>query len=110
MYRIVSGLYTSISFDTVNRTLLKFAEIGLIAFAESVSGVRRFEPDLQVHHHLHCVKCGAITDFNNPAFDALEAPPDIRRRFMVLSTKVSLTGICAGCAKKEKHRKQVIRP
>jgi len=86
-----------VSLDTVNRTLLTFAEIGLADIVEGDGSPRRYDPDMDAHHHVHCVKCGTILDFCNSEFDALEVPSDIRRRFKVLSKKVVISAICPGC-------------
>lgn len=86
-----------ISFDTVNRTLLTFSECGIIDIIESSSGVRRFDPQTEQHHHLHCTVCGKIIDFSNSDFDNLKIPKDLRKQFNVVKTRVFLTGICRDC-------------
>jgi len=96
--------FPNISFDTVNRTLMTFARIGLIDIVEGYGSPRRFDPNTTVHHHVHCITCGKIIDFHNDAFDALEAPENLRRRFKIISQKVIFNGICRSCqAKKYKH-------
>jgi Fur family peroxide stress response transcriptional regulator len=86
--------YPHISYDTVNRTLLTFARIGLVNMVESPGGPRRFDPDIDRHHHFHCRQCGRIVDFHNKDYDRLEIPGQINEKFTVLDKKVILTGLC----------------
>ena len=106
----VKARFPNISLDTVNRTLLTFARMGLAEIVEGFGNARRYDPNLKSHHHVHCIKCGAITDFLNSDYDALKIPADIRRRFEIISKKVVLNGICPKCRgkrdKKNNHRKE----
>ena len=90
----------NVSLDTVNRTLLTFAEVGLADIVEGDGSPRRYDPDMSSHHHVHCVKCGTILDFRNSDFDDLEVPSGIRRRFKVLNKKVVISAICPACRRK----------
>ena len=56
VFRIVRHKYPNISFDTINRTLLTFSEIGLVHVVETMGGPRRYDPDLTSHDHFLCVK------------------------------------------------------
>lgn len=101
MFQTVRRDFPNISFDTVNRTLLTFAEIGIVDVIEGHGRQRRFDPDMSCHHHFHCVKCKEIIDFNSDEYDNLEIPENIKRKFMVLSKRVVLNGICDKCTEKE---------
>ncbi len=100
VYKNVVKEFPTISFDTVNRTLLTFAEIGVVETVESHSGVRRFETDLEPHHHLHCVVCGEIIDFCDSDLDEIHVPARIAEEFTVLGKRVVIRGICRTCAEK----------
>ena len=102
IFRIVNREFPSISFDTVNRTLLTFTQIGLLTVAESYKGARRFDPNVENHHHLHCLKCGNIIDFNSDEFNQLMAPEQLKQKFAcILSSRVVFNGICIACHNKE---------
>ena len=102
IFQIVRREYPNISFDTINRTLITFAQIGLIKVAESYRGARRFDPNVEDHHHLHCLKCGRIVDFTSDEFDQLVAPKQLRQKFTrILSSRVIFSGICKDCYNKE---------
>jgi Fur family transcriptional regulator, peroxide stress response regulator len=86
-----------ISFDTVNRTLQTFSEIGIIDIVESYSGARRFDPNYKNHHHIHCFKCGDIIDFYNDGFDSIEIPESLKKKYNIISKRVVLNVVCSKC-------------
>jgi Fur family transcriptional regulator, peroxide stress response regulator len=98
MFRSVKEDFPNISFDTVNRTLLTFAAIGVVDVVEVFGGPKRFDPDIDDHHHLHCVACGKIIDFENDAYTNLDVPETIAGTFKVISKRVVLKGLCSDCA------------
>lgn len=99
IYQAVKNEYPNISFDTVNRTLLTFAQIGIVDVAEIFGGAKRFDTDVRDHHHLHCMRCGMIQDFINDGYDNLDVPADIHDYFQVKHKRVVLKGICKACSK-----------
>jgi len=86
-----------ISFDTVNRTLQTFSEIGIVDIVESYSGARRFDPNYQDHHHIHCIKCGNIIDFYNDEFNSIEIPESLKQKHNIISKRVVLNVVCSKC-------------
>ncbi|ANT65431.1 MULTISPECIES: Fur family transcriptional regulator [Prosthecochloris] len=101
LYKQLCGAHPTLSFDTVHRTLLTFAEIGVVATVESHSGVRRFDPDISRHHHIHCVQCGAIIDFHDDHLDGIEIPGDVGHGFEIRGKRVVISGICPACKSAE---------
>jgi Fur family peroxide stress response transcriptional regulator len=99
IYQIVKKRYPNISFDTVNRTLQTFAKIGIVDVVEIFGGPKRFDPNLNNHHHLHCTRCGKVFDFCSRAYDNLDIPDGIDEQFQVISKRVVLKGICKACLK-----------
>ncbi len=96
--RIVKKL-PNISFDTVNRTLLTFSKIGMIKVVEGYGQAKRYDPDLGIHHHFRCIRCGRIIDFHHKDYDNIAVPAEINERFTVTSKKVVLEGLCGKCEK-----------
>lgn len=97
IFNKVREYFSNISLDTVNRTLLTFYEIGLARVVESSGDPKRFDPNLEPHHHFRCVGCGKIVDFKNELYDALEIPPELREKFVVMEKIVHLEGLCDKC-------------
>jgi len=104
VYQEVRKQFPNISFDTVNRTLLCLSEKGLIKMVESSHGPRRFDANLKKHYHFRCMYCKRMIDFECPAYDNIEIPEDIKKRFKVLRQKIILEGICPSCFENKKRK------
>jgi Fur family peroxide stress response transcriptional regulator len=100
-FRTIQKEFPNISFDTVNRTLLTFVDIGVLDIVEVFGGPKRFDTDVGIHHHLHCMACGRIIDFEYDDYTHLEVPPAIAGKFKVISKRVVLKGLCEACAQKQ---------
>ena len=99
MFQTVKKEFPNISYDTVSRTMLTFAEIGMVDLVEVYGGAKRFDPNVTIHHHLHCVSCGKILDFHNDQYNNLDIPDEVQQHFRVLTSRVVLKGICEQCSK-----------
>jgi len=100
LFQRVNKIFPDISLDTVNRTLLTFHNIGIINVVEGYGEPRRFDPDIENHHHFRCVKCNSITDFDYNLYDSLSVPEEIHKKFFVINKKVLLEGYCDKCRNK----------
>ncbi|MGD9346254.1 MAG: transcriptional repressor [Candidatus Aminicenantes bacterium] len=99
VFKSIHTDYPNISYDTVNRTLLTFADVGLVDIVKGQSGPRRFDPNTNSHHHIYCVNCGEIIDFTNKDYDDLKIPKDILQDYDIVSKRVVLKGVCKKCKK-----------
>jgi Fur family peroxide stress response transcriptional regulator len=97
IYKRILKKIPNISFDTVNRTLLTFSKIGITNIVEGYGQAKRYDPNLDTHHHFRCMKCNTIIDFHNKEYDNLKVPEDINKQFKVLNKKVVLEGLCTRC-------------
>lgn len=109
MFLIVKKEYPNISYDTVNRTLLTLAEIGLVDVVPTKGGPRRFDPDMDNHHHFHCIHCGEIVDFLSEEFDNLGIPDRIQDDFTVFTKRVVLNGLCNKCRRNKRNKDRNFR-
>jgi len=98
IFRKARKVFPNISFDTVNRTVLTFAKIGLINVVEGYGEPKRFDSDTESHHHLRCIKCNRIIDFHNKYYDRIKIPDEIRNKFTVLRKRVCIEGVCSKCS------------
>jgi len=99
MFQKIRAEFPNISFDTVNRTLLTFAKIGMVEVVEVFGGAKRFDPDLSVHHHLHCTVCGKIIDVEDNRYVVdIEIPDAITQHFTVTGWRVVFKGACHTCS------------
>jgi Fur family peroxide stress response transcriptional regulator len=101
IYKRVRKIFPDISFDTVNRTLITFSEIGIASVVEGYGQPKRFDSDTQPHHHFRCVKCNNIVDFHSKSFDRVKIPEEFQKRFNILRKRIVLEGICDKCRKKQ---------
>jgi Fur family peroxide stress response transcriptional regulator len=97
IYRRLVKKIPNISFDTVNRTLLTFSKIGIANVVEGYGQPKRYDPDMDTHHHFRCIQCNNIIDFQNKAYDDITVPQEIQNQFTVLNKKVVLEGLCDKC-------------
>ncbi len=97
VFRKIRKHFSNISFDTVNRTLLSFARIGILKIVEGYGNPKRFDPVLKNHHHFHCVKCNRIIDFDETLIDGVEIPESITRQCTIIDKKLVLEGFCDRC-------------
>lgn len=100
VFNQVKADFPDMSIDTVYRTLTTFSEIGVIRVVEGYSQARRYDPDMESHHHFRCMRCDRIIDFHEKSFDKLKIPSIIKDRYMVCGIKVILEGVCDQCSKK----------
>ncbi|MBN1766697.1 MAG: transcriptional repressor [Sedimentisphaerales bacterium] len=97
LYKRVKKKLPNISFDTVYRTLLTLSQVGLTRVVEGTGEPKRFDPHMDKHHHMKCIKCNAIIDFQEDSYERIEIPSRIRKCFNVLNKIVVLEGLCQKC-------------
>jgi Fur family peroxide stress response transcriptional regulator len=100
IYRRIVKKMPNISFDTVNRTLLTFAKIGIANVVEGYGQAKRYDPDMDIHHHFRCIQCGSIIDLYNREFDNITVPEEVNKQFTVINKKVVLEGLCSKCRRR----------
>lgn len=92
----------SAAWTTVYRTLLTFADAGIVTPTTLVDGALRYEyshpsgDDLAHHHHVSCKKCGKIESIESCEIAKLENQV-LQLGFKDLSHRLEFTGICEAC-------------
>lgn len=99
MYRRIVEKIPNISFDTVNRTLNTFAKIGIVHVVEGSGQPKRYDPDIEAHHHFRCLRCDRIVDFHHAEIDDITVPEEIEKQFLVVRKRIVLEGLCKKCGK-----------
>ena len=89
-----------ISLDTVNRTLATLSDIGIALVVDGSADAKRYDGNLQSHHHFKCVNCKRLFDLNYPSAEQPELPPEFAGKFVVLRRSVMIEGRCEACGKK----------
>ncbi|MCC6646255.1 MAG: transcriptional repressor [Polyangiaceae bacterium] len=103
---VVRSADPRVGYATVYRTLKLLAECGVAVERRFGDGVTRYEVANDDHHHDHliCVECGTISEFEEPAIEALQEEVARRHGFAVKSHKHELYGTCAACQARAKRR------
>jgi len=99
IYQQVRKRFPMISLGTVYKTLERFHEVGLIQKVSPVTEVARYEANVSHHHHLICLECQTIQDFEDPGLDVQVSLPE-GNDFEVMRRQVILQGYCAHCKPK----------
>jgi len=97
---------------TVYRNLEMLTEIGLLVRIEFTDGKTRYELNdaseehPHQHHHLVCLACGNVQEFDSPLTQPLEDSITQRTGFCIKDHQIQFFGLCAKCAKEEDHRRK----
>lgn len=91
-----------ISLATVYRNLKLFKELGLVAESSLDNTHSYYEmKGASEHHHLVCLGCGQVIDFDSPfiakALDEIER----EKKFNVTSVQLKIEGYCLKCKQKK---------
>lgn len=88
-----------ISRPTVYRVLDSLVKIGVAKKVCHPGAAARYETKLERHHHLVCVQCDKVTDFEHPSFDKLSLPNAATLGFELQDYSIHFRGICVDCAR-----------
>ena len=102
VYQGVRERMSTVSQDTVYRTLWMLKDLGLITTLGPPREQARFDANLSHHHHFVCVRCGLTRDFYSDVFDELRLPDAVKAFGRVETTQVEVKGVCLKCNAKEK--------
>lgn len=98
VFRRMLAQQKNASVATVYRTLVQFAEAGLLLRTQFDSGAAIFELDRGVRHgHLVCKRCGGVEEFVNPEIVRHQQETAAARGFELHDHALSLYGVCAAC-------------
>ncbi|HHW56731.1 MAG TPA: transcriptional repressor [Clostridia bacterium] len=103
IYDLVRQKYPEIGLATVYRTLLLFEELGIVYKLNFDDGRNRYElyhNEVHQHHHLICLKCGAVIEMEGDLLEDLEKAIEETKDFEILDHNVKFFGYCSKCRKK----------
>lgn len=89
--------HPTVSFATVYNTIQALKDIGGITEVTIDPVRKRYDPNTRVHHHVVCVKCGAIGDVFAEYTDELVLPKSVTEEFTVIGSHVDFYGVCKAC-------------
>lgn len=99
IFDVVKQTLPRISKATVYKNLITLADNNLIKEV-NVKGVARFEANTESHHHIICITCGKIIDYESRELIdyALNLIKD-RKEFVINNVETNFYGYCANCYK-----------
>ena len=82
--------------------------LGILVRMEFGDGCARYElstadPNIHHHHHLICLKCKKVIEFEEDLLDELEADIAKKSGFQILNHEVKFFGYCSECRAKDKE-------
>jgi len=93
-----------ISLATVHRTLETLCDIGEARKVTTLHDSARYDGNMIPHHHVVCVKCRRIRDFEIPRLDRILAGQSELGEFTVLGSSLEIQALCEDCAAKRANR------
>lgn len=106
VYGILREQESEIGLATVYRALDLLSELGILVQIDFGDGCARYElntadPKAHHHHHLICLKCKKVIEFEEDLLDDLEANIAEKSGFKILNHEVKFFGYCKDCRAEE---------
>jgi Fur family ferric uptake transcriptional regulator len=107
VYHIVRQRAPEIGLATVYRTLELLSELDVLQKMDFGDGRSRYEINesntLHHHHHLICLDCGTVKEFEDDLMETLETVIARKSKFQIVDHQVKFYGYCEDCQKKREH-------
>ncbi len=97
IYKAVLKQFPTMSFATVYNTIDALTAKGKVRVLTVDPDKKRYDPNIEPHHHLFCVRCKNIVDVKEDF--QLQLSPDITENFDVFSSCIEFYGTCKKCKK-----------
>ena len=108
VYQIVRVDTADIGLATVYRTLELLSELELLSKINFGDGRSRYElnraDEGHHHHHLICLSCGKVAEFDDDLLDQLEKEVAIQNGFKILDHQVKFFGHCKECQQRDSKK------
>jgi len=86
---------------TMEELIQKLKELGLIEEVHLDEAHHHYEiKNSRDHHHLICLGCGKVVEFESPATIRMMKEVGREKDFQIINTEVRMTGYCEVCRKK----------
>ncbi|MBL7165477.1 MAG: transcriptional repressor [Dehalococcoidales bacterium] len=97
IYRRAREKNPRLSLSTVYRTLQTFKRLGLVEELHIDEGHHHYEKRSTQHHHLVCLGCGRVVEFQYPSASLIKKNVREARDFNITSSEIRMTGYCPKC-------------
>ncbi len=103
VFALVKKVAPEVGLATIYRTLDLFTELDLLKRLDFGDGKNRYElnnEDLaHFHHHLICMKCGDVKEFEDDMLESLESIIEKKLNFKTMDHQLKVYGYCSDCRK-----------
>jgi len=110
IFMLTKKFAPDIGLATVYRTLELLESLGIIYRLEYGDGQSRYElgrkSEGHYHHHLICLKCGEISEFDDDLLEKLEEKIASERDFEIVDHSLQVFGYCKKCRAKKDDVKE----
>jgi Fur family transcriptional regulator, ferric uptake regulator len=107
VYTIVRQRSPEIGLSTVYRTLELLSDLGVLQKMDFGDGRSRYEINEMNtphhHHHLICLACGQVRQFEDDLLETLETAIASKSNFLIVDHQLKFYGYCLACQQKRKH-------
>lgn len=110
VHQLVRQDFQDIGMATVYRALELFTQLEILQQIHFNDGRARYEinrhtTDIHRHHHMVCLRCGRVEEFQEDLLDAMEDRLVRERGFRVVDHELKFYGTCRQCDDKQGGRK-----
>ncbi len=103
VYRRARDKQPRLSLSTVYRTLQTLKKVGLVEEVHIDETRHCYEMKSPTeHHHLVCLECGRVVEFQYPIVRLVKRKVTEARDFEITGSEVRMTGYCPACRQKRK--------
>lgn len=99
LYEEVKNINPDLGLATVYRTLELMCQLNITHRLDFDSTYKRYELNLEGHHHHHliCLECGKIIEFNDSVLEVFEQNLEKEYCFKIMDHRIKFYGKCSDC-------------
>jgi Fur family peroxide stress response transcriptional regulator len=101
IYSEVKKAYTTVSLATVYNTIQILKDIGLLQEVSLSRDETRFDPNMEPHAHLVCLRCNSVTDWTSPLIMEMMKNAENETGFIPKGQNFDIFGLCKNCSKSD---------
>ncbi|MBU5670109.1 transcriptional repressor [Peptoniphilus sp. MSJ-1] len=109
VYNLVSKKYPELGIATVYRNVSLFTKLGILDQIIFDDNIVRYELRMphegHRHHHLICMNCGKVEEFDVDNLDEVEKEIEEKKNFKIIDHTLKFMGYCEDCQKIEEKAK-----
>lgn len=100
IYQTLTNAGETIGISTIYRALHLMVNMGLLRELDLAEGRKLYElatPSVHEHHHLVCVQCGAVQEFEETSMATVGVQEAERHGFALLNCQFTVYAVCPTC-------------